>query len=158
MTPLLSTSSQTLYSTLLAQLAHGPVVLATVITVDMPATADAVDVGAKLLIWGDAQTAGNLDTATAATLMPPAFEVMKTGLPQQITLSAAGDGSLQVWLARWQGADAIATVQALLSNLSQQRPQRLVIPLVSGQTAHVIEAGQSLRNLQGQNAYIEEIG
>ncbi|MEO0541232.1 MAG: hypothetical protein AAFZ80_10255, partial [Cyanobacteria bacterium P01_A01_bin.105] len=84
-------------------------------------------------------------------------EVMKTGLPQQTTLSRTPDSRLRVWLARWQGADAIATVQSILSNLENGRLQRLVVPLVSGQAAFVIEAGPSLCNVQGQDAYIEEI-
>ncbi|MEO1590333.1 MAG: XdhC family protein [Cyanobacteria bacterium J06632_22] len=145
-------TSQSFYRTLLAQLSQGPVVVATVIAADVTIPTESTTVGAKLLVWGDAETCGPLD---AAPLMQPAFEVMKTGLPQQVTL--AHGGNLQIWLARWQGVDAIATVQSILSNLSSERPQRLVIPLVSGQTAYVIEAGQSLRNLQGQNAFIEEI-
>ena len=138
-----------LYQTLLKQLYNGPVVVATVVA------ADTGPVGAKLLIWGDAETAGDLDAVTQ--LVPAAFEVMKTGLPQQMALPDAA-GHRQVWLARWQGSAAIAIAQTLVSNLEHKRPQRLVIPLTSGQPAYVIEASQSLRNLQGQSAYIEDIG
>ncbi len=148
---LTAVNSQTFYQTLLEQLASGPVALATVVS------GDAEWVGAKLLIWGDAETAGSLPDATATQLISPAFEVMKTGLPQNITLEISQGDILQVWLARWQGAEAITITQAILTNLQSQRPQRLVIPLVSGQSPYVIEVGQSLRNLQGQNAYIEEI-
>ncbi|MEO0540762.1 MAG: XdhC family protein [Cyanobacteria bacterium P01_A01_bin.105] len=93
-------NSQSFYQTLRNQLTQGPVVLATVIAAENDA------VGAKLLVWGDAETAGNLDETLAMPLMPPAFEVMKTGLPQQTTLSRNPDSRLRVWLARWQGADA----------------------------------------------------
>ncbi|MEM9162184.1 MAG: hypothetical protein AAGC54_03845, partial [Cyanobacteria bacterium P01_F01_bin.4] len=93
-----------------------------------------------------------------------AFEVLKTGIAQRVKLDC-GEGSkrgaMQVWLTRWQGSDAIATAQQLLESLSaplSSPPSRLVIPLVTGQAPYLLSpAKPSLRNLQGGDAFIEEL-
>lgn len=137
------------YQMLIDRLNEGPVVVATVISNLDESICPA---GAKLLVWGDAKTAGTLGSIPLEDIVQATFEVMKTGLPQRMGLAGA-----QVWLARWQGPDAIATAETLLSLLRSSRPGRLVIPLTGGQSPYVLEAGLSLRNLQGQEAYIEDI-
>ncbi|MEM8806736.1 MAG: XdhC family protein [Cyanobacteria bacterium P01_G01_bin.38] len=158
-----STSSrvhQALYQKLCDQLQCGPVVLATVILAqgEVPCP-----VGTKMLIWGDAETFYGLSGAAAEqAVIQQAFEVLKTGIAQRVKLERNEKrGVMQVWLTRWQGSDAIATAQQLLKSVSappSYPPSRLVIPLVTGQAPYLLSPAQpSLRNLQGGDAFIEEL-
>ena len=166
------------YQLLFNRLQAGPVVLATVIATQGVET---IQAGTKMLIWGDAETAGSLGNGVnKIQVMQAAFEVLKTGIAQRLrlavsaqdfaletasdfepssntaTLVAAEKGTLQVWLTRWQGADAISTAQAILDSFQQDQRSRLVIPLTTGLQPYVLSGeGPSLRNLQGQEAYIE---
>ncbi|MBE9070546.1 XdhC family protein [Leptolyngbya cf. ectocarpi LEGE 11479] len=164
------TSSLDLFSCLLEQLSQGPVVLA-IVTATQGQVAS--QVGDKLLVWGDAQSAGSLTEHTVkATVIAQAFEVLKTGLAQRMVIDPGDNmfavssdpaantsiNQVHVWLTRWQGEDAIATAQATLSALKTPQPCRLMVPLVTGQFPHIIDRDSpSLRNLQGQDAYIEEL-
>ncbi|MEO1401380.1 MAG: XdhC family protein [Cyanobacteria bacterium J06635_1] len=153
---------QGLYQKLCDQLQSGPVVLATVI---LTQGAVPCPVGTKMLIWGDAETFHGLsDDKAEQTVIQQAFEVLKTGIAQRIKLDCDEQsrlGAMQVWLTRWQGSDAIATAQQLLNSLSAPPscpPHRLVIPLVTGQAPYLLSpAKPSLRNLQGGDAFIEEL-
>lgn len=151
------------YQRLLEQLHQGPVILATVIAAQGEAPRA---VGAKMLIWGAAETYDSLgDPMGDFEVIRQSLEVMKTGMPQRLTLDAARDeqemprGKMQLWLNRWQGADAIATVQQVLATLNSASPgSRLVIPLAAGQSPYVLnQENTSLRNLQGKDAYIEDL-
>ena len=164
------TSSLQLFSCLLDQLSYGPVVLAIV-----TATQGQVNskVGDKLLVWGDAQSFGSLSENTVkATVITQAFSVFKTGLAQRIVIDpgdnmfavssipgkAKSTDQVHIWLTRWQGDDAIATSQAALSALKTDQSSRLIVPLVTGQSPYIVaHDSPSLRNLQGQEAYIEEL-
>lgn len=164
------TTSLELFSGLLEQLAQGPVVLAIVTATQGHVTSQ---VGDKLLVWGDAQSTGTLTENTVkATVITQAFDVLKTGLAQRMVIDP-GDNmfavssdptantsldQVQVWLTRWQGADAISTAQHAISALKTSQPSRLIVPLVTGQSPYIINHDlPSLRNLQGQDAYIEEL-
>jgi xanthine dehydrogenase accessory factor len=151
------------YQQLFALLAQGPVIVATVIAAQGETPRG---IGAKMLIWGTAETYDSLgDPASDARVMAQALEVLKTGMPQRLTLDIAPSapkgigGTLQLWLSRWQGTDAIATVQQVLTTLETPSSEgRLVIPLVAGQTPYVLsQENSSLRNLQGKDAYIEDL-
>lgn len=165
------TSSLELFSCLLNQLSQGPVVLAIV-----TATQGHVDsqVGDKLLIWGDAQSAGSLTENTVkATVTTQAFSVLKTGISQRMVIDPGNNmfavssiptedksttDQVHVWLTCWQGEGAIATAQAMLSAIEAPHTSRLIVPLVTGQFPYIIDRNSpSLRNLQGQDAYIEEL-
>lgn len=164
------TSSLEIFSCLLEQLSQGPVVLALVTNTHGQVTSHVTD---KLLVWGDAQSFGTLTEHTVkAMVITQSFEVMKTGLAQRMTVDPGnnmfavssdpdGDPSMdqvQVWLTRWQGVDAIAVAQNILAALNAARPSRLIVPLVTGQFPYMIsQDSPSLRNLQGQDAYIEEL-
>ena len=167
-------SDFTFYQRLFDRLQTGPVVLATVIATQGVET---IQAGTKMLVWGDAETAGTLGKGVnKIQVMQPAFEVLKTGIAQRLRLDVSEDpsseyssdwthrstlvaikqGTLQVWLTRWQGSDAISTAQAILDAFQQNQQSRLVIPLTTGQPPYVLSGdGPSLRNLQGQEAYIE---
>ncbi|MBX2866101.1 MAG: XdhC family protein [Leptolyngbyaceae cyanobacterium MAG.088] len=164
------TSSIELFSCLLEQLSQGPVVFAIV-----TATQGQVDsqVGEKLLVWGDAQSTGSLTENTVkATIITQAFSVLKTGIAQKTVIDPGNNmfavssvpatekstDQVHVWLTRWQGEDAIATAQATLCALQTNQPSRLIVPLVTGQFPYIVNHDSpSLRNLQGQEAYIEEL-
>lgn len=163
-------SSFGIFSCLLEQLSHGPVVFAIVTATQGQVTSQ---VGDKLLVWGDAQSTGSLTEHTVkATVISQSFEVMKTGLAQRMAIDPGnnmfavssdpdGDPSMdqvQVWLTRWQGADAIAIAKNVLAALNVDQPSRLIVPLVTGKFPYIInQDSPSLRNLQGQDAYIEEL-
>ncbi|MEL6130368.1 MAG: XdhC family protein [Cyanobacteria bacterium J06628_4] len=164
------TSSLELFSCLVDRLAQGPVVLA-IVTATQGNVASRV--GEKLLVWGDAQSAGSLTENTVkAMVITQSFEVLKTGLSQRLVIDP-GDNMFAVssvpnadksidqvhlWLTRWQGEDAIASAQATLATLKAAQPSRLIVPLVTGQFPYIITRDlPSLRNLQGQDAYIEEL-
>lgn len=164
------TSSLELFSCLLDQLVQGPVVLAIVTAIHGQVDSR---VGDKLLVWGDAQSAGSLTENTVkATVISQAFEVLKTGIAQRMVIDP-GDNmfavssvpndhksldQVHIWLTRWQGEDAIATAQATLSALNASQSSRLIVPLVTGQFPYIINRDSpSLRNLQGQDAYIEDL-
>ncbi len=164
------TSSLEVFSCLLEQLAQGPVVVAIVTAIQ----GDVISrVGDKLLVWGDAQTSGSLTENTVkATIITQSFSVMKTGIAQRMVIDPGdnlfavssdpdANGSMDqvhVWLTRWQGDDAIAIAKAALSALENQQPSRLVVPLVTGQSPYILGSNSpSLRNLQGQDAYIEDL-
>ncbi|MEO0353041.1 MAG: XdhC family protein [Cyanobacteria bacterium P01_A01_bin.15] len=162
-----SSTSIDLFSGLLDQLSRSPVVLA-IVTATQGHVAS--QVGDKLLIWGDAQSFGSLNDATVTTaVMGQSFAVLKTGIAQRLvvatsagpiqqTAPAVDTPQVQVWLTRWQGSDAIATAQATLSTLKTSQPGRLVVPLVTGQFPYISgRDSPSLRNLQGQDAYIEDL-
>lgn len=165
------TSPFELFSCLLEQLSQGPVVLAIVTATQGQVMSQ---VGDKLLVWGDAQSTGSLTEHTVkATVIAQSFEVLKTGISQRIVIDP-GDNmfavssdpeantsmdQVYVWLTRWQGEDAIATVQATLAALEAPQPSRLIVPLVTGQFPYISSGhnSPSLRNLQGQDAYIEDL-
>ncbi len=170
MTVRTQTSSLELFSCLLEQLSDGPVVLAIVTAVQGQVISQ---VGEKLLVWGDAQSFGSLTEHTVkATVITQAFEVLKTGIAQRMVIDP-GDNlfavssdpeantsidQVHIWLTRWQGDDAIATVQATLTALAAPQPGRLIVPLATGQFPYISShSTSSLRNLQGQEAYIEEL-
>lgn len=163
-------SSLELFSCLLEQLSQAPVVLA-IVTATQGQVAS--QVGEKLLIWGDAQSTGSLTEHTVkAMVITQSFEVLKTGIAQRMVIDP-GDNmfavssdpgantsidQVHVWLTRWQGEDAIAAAQATLSAIKDAQPSRLIVPLVTGQFPYIIgRDSPSLRNLQGQDAYIEEL-
>lgn len=164
------TASLELFSGLLEQLDYGPVVLAIVTATQGDVISQ---VGDKLLVWGDAQTRGNLiENTVRATVITQAFSVMKTGIAQRMVIDP-GDNlfavssdpethqstdQVQVWLTCWQGEDAIAIAKTALSAMETGQPSRLVVPLVTGQFPYILgPSSPSLRNLQGQNAYIEDL-
>jgi xanthine dehydrogenase accessory factor len=159
-------SSLSFYQKLLEQLQTGPVILATVIAGQGSVPRE---IGAKMLIWGDAESYGTIGGgAGEAKVIQQAFEVLKTGIPQRVQIDLSGvedrttegicGGQMQVWLNRWQGPDAIATTERLMQALTGPVLSRLVIPLVAGQSPYVLtEDSPSLRNLQGQDAYIESL-
>lgn len=163
-------SSLELFSCLLDQLSQGPVVLAIVTAIQGQVVSQ---VGEKLLVWGDAQSTGSLaENTVKATVITQSFSVMKTGISQRLVIdpgdnmfavSSAPDADkstdqVHVWLTRWQGEDAIATVQDTLASLKTHQPCRLIVPLVTGQFPYIISRNSpSLRNLQGQDAYIEDL-
>ncbi|MEM6254297.1 MAG: XdhC family protein [Cyanobacteria bacterium P01_D01_bin.156] len=164
------TSSLDFFSCLVERLIQGPVVVAIV-------TATHGDVGSqigeKLLIWGDAQTMGSLTEHTVkATVITQSFAVMKTGISQRIVIDPGNNlfavtadpeapqstAQVHVWLIRWQGAIALSTAKAALAAINTGQKHRLVIPLVTGQFPYILGAeGPSLRNLQGQDAYLEDL-
>lgn len=161
-------NSAAIFSRLQQRLAEQPVVLATVTAAQRQAY-----IGRKLLIWGDAQIYGSLgSSAIDRAAIKLAFSVLKTGIGQRIILdgSNAGNGDfspapaaepISLWLGLWQGSSAIATAQQIVTALESDRAAQLVIPLVTGQAPYVRamhgETAGSLRNLQGQDAYIEEL-
>ena len=155
-------NSVELFYYLLEQLSKSPVVLAIVTATQGGVT---TRVGDKLLIWGDAQSFGNLrEDAVNTAVMTQSFAVLKTGIAQRMVIdldadkNTAGLTQVQVWLTRWQGVDAIATAKATLSALEGPNPSRLIVPLVTGQFPYIInQDSPSLRNLQGQDAYIEDL-
>ena len=164
------TSSLELFSCLLEQLSQGPVVLAIVTAIQGQV---ASQVGEKLILWGDAQSAGSLTENTVkAMIITQSFAVLKTGISQRLVIDP-GDNmfavssvpnankstdQVHIWLTRWQGENAIATVQEVLEALKAHQPSRLVVPLVTGQFPYIVSRNSpSLRNLQGQDAYIEEL-
>ena len=164
-----SSTSIDLFSCLLDQLSRSPVVLAIVTATQGHVVSQ---VGDKLLVWGDAQSFGSLNDATVTTaVMGQSFTVLKTGIAQRLvvetsaaavpikqTAAAMDAPQVQVWLTRWQGSDAISTAQATLSALKTSQPSRLVVPLVTGQFPYINgHNSPSLRNLQGQDAYIEDL-
>lgn len=164
------TSALEFFSSLLAQLANGPVVVAIVTATQGDVVSQ---VGDKLLVWGDAQTMGSLVEHTVkATVTTQSFSVMKTGIAQRMVIDPGNNlfavasnpddpqaiNQVCVWLTRWQGEGAIATAKAALAALENHRPSRLVIPLVTGQFPYILSPDSpSLRNLQGQDAYIEDL-
>lgn len=159
-----------IFSCLLEQLRQGPVVMA-IVTATQGDVAS--QVGDKLLVWGDAQSFGSLTENTVkATVLSQSFAVMKTGIAQRVVIDPgdnmfavssdpnAGETMHQVhvWVTRLQGESAIATAQAALLALERGQPSRLVVPLVTGQFPYVLGSScPSLRNLQGQDAYIEDV-
>lgn len=163
------TSSLELFSCLVEQLTHGPVVLAIVTATQGNVMSQ---VGDKLLVWGDAQSEGSLlEHTVRATVLTQSFAVMKTGVAQRMVIDP-GDNmfavssdpdsdsvdQVHVWLTCWQGDDAIATARTALAALETDQPSRLVVPLVTGQFPYIISSDSpSLRNLQGQDAYIEDL-
>ena len=155
-------NSVELFSYLLEQLSRAPVVLA-IVTATQGSTA--THVGDKLLIWGDAQSFGTLrEDAVNTAVITQSFAVLKTGIAQRLVIdmdgsnSSVGQNQVQIWLTRWQGEDAIATAKATLSALDDSEPSRLIVPLVTGQFPYIVNrSSPSLRNLQGQDAYIEEL-
>ena len=154
-------NSVDLFSCLLNQLSKSPVVLA-VVTATQGSTT--THVGDKLLIWGDAQSFGDLgEDAVNTAVITQSFAVLKTGIAQRMVIDLDANkpadlNQVQVWLTRWQGDDAIATAKATLSALDTPAPSRLLIPLVTGKFPYIInQDSPSLRNLQGQDAYIEEL-
>ena len=170
------TSSLELFSQLLEQLSQGPVVLAIVTATQGQVVSK---VGEKLLVWGDAKSAGTLSEYTVkAMVIAQSFEVLKTGIAQRMVIDPGNNmfavssdpdtstslGQVQVWLTRWQGDDAIATVQTLLESLKVSQSSRFVVPLGAGQYPYIVDTtntvgknSPSLRNLQGQDAYIETL-
>ena len=164
------TSSLELFSCLLDQLSQGPVVLAIVTATQGQVMSQ---VGEKLLVWGDAQSFGSLTEHTVkATVITQSFSVLKTGIAQRMVIDP-GDNlfavssnpdakesmdQVHIWLTRWQGDDAVSTAQAALAAMEDSRPSRLIVPLVTGQFPYIINrTSPSLRNLQGQEAYIEDL-
>ncbi|MBT9311478.1 XdhC family protein [Leptothoe kymatousa] len=163
------TSSLAIFSCLLEQLTRGPVVLAIVTATQGDVMSQ---VGDKLLVWGDAQSEGSLlEHTVRATVLTQSFAVMKTGGAQRMVIDP-GDNmfavssdpdadsvdQVHVWLTCWQGDDAIATAKTALASLETEQPSRLVVPLVTGQFPYVLGPDSpSLRNLQGQDAYIEDL-
>lgn len=164
------TSSLKLFSCLLDQLAQGPVVLAVVTATQGQVTSQ---VGEKLLVWGDAQSFGSLTEHTVkATAITQSFSVLKTGIAQRMVIDPGDNlfavssnpaaekltNQVHIWLTRWQGDDAIAAAQAALAAIEDSQSGRLIIPLVTGQFPYIINrTSPSLRNLQGQDAYIEDL-
>lgn len=158
-------NSVALFSCLLEQLAQAPVMLA-IVTATQGTVA--TNVGDKLLVWGDAQRFGSLgDSGLDTAVITQSFAVLKTGIAQRMVLDADGveittettaGHQVQVWLTRWQGEDAIAMAQATLMALDSSASNQLIVPLVTGQFPYITGPdAPSLRNLQGQNAYIEEL-
>lgn len=164
------TSSVEFFSSLLTQLSQGPVIFA-IVTATQGQVAS--HVGDKLLIWGDAQSTGSLmENTVKATVITQSFSVLKTGIAQRMVIDPGNNmfavssmpseekstDQVCVWLTRWQGDDAIAIAKTTLSALESNQPARLIVPLVTGQFPYIINhKSPSLRNLQGQDAYIEEL-
>ena len=164
-------NSLSFYQTFLRRLRQSPVVLATVIgSVHQSSTG----LGPSLLLWEDGETFGSLGNSKLdIQLIQPAIEVLKTGLPQRITLShqpvndaktTARDSNphLQVWLNLWHGEDAMERIEAILAGLAQGQSMRLIMPLVAAQAPYVLNEAQErirepLRNLAGAEVFVEDI-
>ena len=159
-------NSLSFYQTFLRRLRQSPVVLATIIGASAK---ESQGLGPSLLLWEDGETHGTLGNPKLdIQLIQPALEVLKTGLPQRITLShplldpANNNDTLQIWLSRWQGEDAMERIEAILAGLAQGQSMRLIMPLAAAHPPHVLNEDQErvrepLRNLAGADVFVEDI-
>ncbi|MGP1382826.1 MAG: XdhC family protein [Thainema sp.] len=146
-----------LFQRLHHQLQQGDVVMATVIsaTGSVPR-----EVGAKMLIWANGETAGTIGGgAGEAKVIQAARETLQTGHPQRVEIDLSGathrltqgvcGGCMQVWLGLWSGSMAVNRVREIitvLSDTSQSLLPYLVTPLVEwvGATAPSTHPKQAL--------------
>lgn len=115
-----------LFQQLHQQLQQGAVVMATVIR-----SAGSVprEVGAKMLIWANGETAGTIGGgAGEAKVIQAALATLKTGISQRVEIDLSGatnrttqgvcGGYMQVWLLHWSGTAAISRVRDILAALA----------------------------------------
>jgi xanthine dehydrogenase accessory factor len=133
------------YRHLVEALTQGPVVIATVIQTNGSVPRE---VGAKMLIRAHGPTWGTIGGgAGEAKVLRQARTVLTTGENQQVIIDLTGSpqreiqgicgGQMRVWLARWQGNEAIALAHTLEQQLAQGKAINLVIPLGQQQLPYV---------------------
>ncbi|MDX2255498.1 MAG: XdhC family protein [Pseudanabaenaceae cyanobacterium bins.39] len=129
-----------IYEDLLTCLRQGAVVVATVIktTGSVPR-----EVGAKMLITGDRcwDTIGG--GAGEAKVISHAQQILQSGQKQCLKIDLTGaissqpmegicGGLMEVWLERWQGESAIATVEQIITQLKRGQSVTLITPYDDG--------------------------
>jgi len=136
------------YREIAAALRRGPVAIA---TVTQTRGSTPREVGAKLLLASDGQMAGTIGGgAGEAKVLRQAQTVLATGHPQAVAIDLSGTpqrdiqgicgGTMQVWVARWQGEGAIAVVQHIVQTLEQGQAITLITPLHPHDSPYVTEA------------------
>jgi len=123
------------------------VVLATVVEI---AGSVPREVGAKLLVNAQGESWGTIGGgAGEAKVIRQAREVMQTGQPELVEIDLSGNplrdtqgvcgGKMRVWLARWQGEEAIALIQTILTTLQAGKSLTLVTPYDAAAIPYVLE-------------------
>ncbi len=143
----MSTSLQ-FFQRVAAALTRGPVAIATVIHTNGSTPRE---VGAKLLLTADGETVGTIGGgAGEAKVLRHAQTVLQTGQAETVSVDLSGaphreiqgicGGQMQVWVTRWQGADAIAIAQQIVESLERGTAITLILPLQAGETPTVTTA------------------
>lgn len=140
-------------------LAHGAVVLATVVDVTGSVPRE---IGAKMLVNAQGEIWGTIGGgAGEAKVIGQALRMLESADPQgaaqgvEIDLSGAGDrllrapkdrdiqgvcgGRMRVWLQCWQGSEAIALVQAIITTLQTGSTLTLVTPYDSEALPYLLQ-------------------
>ncbi|MDX2228892.1 MAG: XdhC/CoxI family protein [Leptolyngbyaceae cyanobacterium bins.349] len=125
------------YLQLADQLNTNAVVVATVIQIrgSVPR-----EVGAKMMIWAEAQTSGTIGGgAGEAKVIQTAQQVLITGEKQFVEIDLSGvthretqgicGGLMTLWLERWQGESARHLTQQIIARLRAGRAVTLITPL-----------------------------
>ena len=127
-------------------LAVEPVVLATVVTTKGSTPRE---VGAKMLITSQVQVGTIGGGAGEAKVFQQALEILATGHKQLVEINLLGalgqsegicGGIMEVWIERWQGDEAIALIQEILTSLKAGQSITLLTPLVQNQAPYLFPA------------------
>lgn len=137
----------TCFQQLAQALTHGPVVLATVVTVrgSVPR-----EVGARLVVDAQGQAFNTIGGgAGEAKVIAQAQTVLQTGESQMVEIDLTGTpnrqtqgvcgGRMQVWLGRWQGEEALALAQTIVERLQGGQGVTLVTSLDGNGTPYLSE-------------------
>jgi xanthine dehydrogenase accessory factor len=140
------------YHHLTQALKQDAVVVATVL-----ATTGSVprEVGAKMLVHRDGQIFSTIGGgAGEAKVIRHAITVFETGEKQAIAIDLSGapqretqgicGGTMQIWLERWQGADAIALAQQILAQLQSGQSATLITPFDANTSPYLWDAQSPL--------------
>ena len=131
-----------------AALTRGSVAIATVIHTNGSTPRE---VGAKLMLCEHGDTFGTIGGgAGEAKVLRQAQMVLQTGQAQIVMVDLSGapnreiqgicGGQMQVWVARWQGEDAIAIAQQIVESLERGTAITLTVPLQAGELPMVSSA------------------
>jgi xanthine dehydrogenase accessory factor len=129
------------------QLSRCSVVIATVIQTQGSTPRET---GAKMIITSDGQTFETIGGgAGEAKVIDQVQTVLATGKPKLVDIDLSGSsqwetqgicgGTMQVWLARWQGEAAIALTHTILQLLTSGQSATLATPLTE-QSPYLVEA------------------
>lgn len=143
-------------------LAHGPAVLATVVSVSGSVPREQ---GAKLIVNAQGQAFNTIGGgAGEAKVLRQAQAVLKTGIKQRVEIDLSGapqrstqglcGGHMEVWLERWQGEAAISLVDEIVQGLRLGRSLTLVTPFATNQAPYL--ASKAVQ-LNPADAFVETL-
>jgi xanthine dehydrogenase accessory factor len=130
-------SDRNFYQQLRSILETESVVVATIVKVIGSAPRE---VGAKMAVCADGSIIGTIGGgAGEGKVIDEALKVLETGTKQLVEIDLTGapgkdiqgvcGGKVQVWLAKWQGIDAIALSEKILTLFKSGQSGRLITPL-----------------------------